>query len=175
MRGTIRIRGASQNNLKGIDLDIPHRRFTVVTGPSGSGKSSLVFDTIFAEAQRRYVESLSSYAKQFLDRIEKPVVDSVEGISPAVAIQQKNPTKTSRSTVGTATEIYDYLRLLWARVGRTHCPNCEREVKPDSVQTAVDRVQKLPSSYSGVTWKGLSPTASRITVSWPALRRLPAR
>ncbi len=162
MRGTIRIRGASQNNLKGIDLDIPHRRFTVVTGPSGSGKSSLVFDTIFAEAQRRYVESLSSYAKQFLDRIEKPAVDSVEGISPAVAIQQKNPTKTSRSTVGTATEIYDYLRLLWARVGRTHCPNCEREVKPDSVQTAVDRVQKLPAGSRIMVLFPL-PLSSKVT------------
>jgi excinuclease ABC subunit A len=140
----IRVRGASQHNLKGIDLDIPHRSFTVVTGPSGSGKSSLVFDTIFAEAQRRYVESLSSYAKQFLERMERPHVDSVDGVSPAVAIQQKNPTKTSRSTVGTATEVYDYLRLLWARVGRTYCPECEREVKPDTVQTAVDRVQSLP-------------------------------
>jgi excinuclease ABC subunit A len=144
MDDCIRIRGASQHNLKGIDLDIPHRSFTVVTGPSGSGKSSLVFDTIFAEAQRRYVESLSSYAKQFLERMERPHVESVEGVSPAVAIQQKNPTKTSRSTVGTATEVYDYLRLLWARVGRTYCPECEREVKPDTVQTAVDRVRSLP-------------------------------
>jgi excinuclease ABC subunit A len=144
MEDRIRVRGASQHNLKGIDLDIPHRAFTVVTGPSGSGKSSLVFDTIFAEAQRRYVESLSSYAKQFLERMERPNVESVEGVSPAVAIQQKNPTKTSRSTVGTATEIHDYLRLLWARVGRTFCPKCERQIKPDSVQTAVDRVRKLP-------------------------------
>jgi excinuclease ABC subunit A len=143
MDDCIRIKGASQHNLKGINLDIPHRSFTVVTGPSGSGKSSLVFDTIFAEAQRRYVESLSTYAKQFLERMERPHVESVEGVSPAVAIQQKNPTKTSRSTVGTATEVYDYLRLLWARVGRTYCPECEREVKPDTVQTAVDRVRSL--------------------------------
>ncbi|MGB5966645.1 MAG: excinuclease ABC subunit A, partial [Sulfurimonadaceae bacterium] len=144
MEEFIRVRKANQHNLKGIDVDIPHRAFTVVTGPSGSGKSSLVFDTVFAEAQRRYVESLSSYAKQFLERMERPKVESVEGLSPAVAIQQKNPTKTSRSTVGTATEIHDYLRLLWARVGRTHCPECDREIKPDTVQGAVDRVRKLP-------------------------------
>ncbi|UCC72245.1 MAG: excinuclease ABC subunit UvrA [Gemmatimonadota bacterium] len=143
MEERIRIRGARQHNLKGIDLDIPHRSFTVVTGPSGSGKSSLVFDTIFAEAQRRYVESLSTYAKQFLERMEKPAVESADGVSPAVAIQQKNPTKTSRSTVGTATEVHDYLRLLWARVGRTYCPGCGREIRPDTVQTAVDRVRKL--------------------------------
>lgn len=144
MEGFIRVRGASQHNLKSIDLDIPHRSFTVVTGPSGSGKSSLVFDTIFAEAQRRYVESLSSYAKQFLERMQKPAVESVDGVSPAVAIQQKNPTKTSRSTVGTATEVHDYLRLLWARIGRTVCPGCGREIKPDTVQEAVDRVRELP-------------------------------
>ncbi len=143
MEELIRVRGASQHNLKGIDLDIPHRALTVVTGPSGSGKSSLVFDTIFAEAQRRYVESLSTYAKQFLERMERPQVESVEGVSPAVAIQQKNPTKTSRSTVGTATEIHDYLRLLWARVGRTFCPTCEREIRPDTVSGAVDRVLSL--------------------------------
>ncbi|MGD2217640.1 MAG: excinuclease ABC subunit UvrA, partial [Gemmatimonadales bacterium] len=144
MEEFIRVRGASQHNLRSIDLDIPHRSLTVVTGPSGSGKSSLVFDTIFAEAQRRYVESLSSYAKQFLERMQKPAVESVDGVSPAVAIQQKNPTKTSRSTVGTATEVHDYLRLLWARVGRTHCPRCGREIKPDTVQEAVDRVRRLP-------------------------------
>jgi excinuclease ABC subunit A len=154
MEDSIRIRGARQHNLKGIDLDIPHRAFTVITGPSGSGKSSLAFDTVFAEAQRRYVESLSTYAKQFLERMERPDVESVEGVSPAVAIQQKNPTKTSRSTVGTATEIHDYLRLLWARIGRTICPECGREIKPDTVQSAVDRVRKLP--------KG-----SRIQVTFP--------
>ena len=158
----IRVRGASQHNLKGIDLDIPHRRFTVITGPSGSGKSSLVFDTIFAEAQRRYVESLSSYAKQFLERMEKPAVESVEGVSPAVAIQQKNPTKTSRSTVGTSTEIYDYLRLLWARVGRTHCPDCGREIRPDSVQSASDRIQALPKGTRILVGFPL-PLSSRVT------------
>jgi excinuclease ABC subunit A len=141
----IRIRGARQHNLKNLDLDLPRRSLTVVTGPSGSGKSSLALDTLFAEGQRRYVESLSTYAKQFLERMEKPDVDSVEGISPAVAIEQKNPTKSSRSTVGTATEVYDYLRLLWARVGRTYCPSCGDEVRPDSVTTAVGRVLALPA------------------------------
>ena len=145
MKDSIVIRGARQHNLKGFDLEIPRRTVTVVTGPSGSGKSSLAFDTIYAEGQRRYVESLSSYARQFLARMEKPDVDSVEGLSPAVAIEQKNPTKTSRSTVGTATEIYDYLRLLWARVGHTYCPNCGREIKPDTVQSVTDKVLALPA------------------------------
>jgi excinuclease ABC subunit A len=116
----------------------------VITGPSGSGKSSLAFDTIYAEGQRRYVESLSAYARQFLERMEKPDVDMIDGLSPAVAIEQKNPTKTSRSTVGTATEIYDYLRLLWARVGRTYCPKCGRELRPDTVQSVTDQVLALP-------------------------------
>jgi excinuclease ABC subunit A len=143
------VRGARQHNLKNIDLDIPRRAFVVITGPSGSGKSSLAFDTIYAEGQRRYVESLSTYAKQFLERMEKPDVDRVEGISPAVAIEQRNPTKTSRSTVGTATEVYDYLRLLWARIGRTICPGtpedpCGREIKPDTVESATDRALALP-------------------------------
>ena len=140
MKDAILVRGARQHNLKGFDLEIPRRAFTVITGPSGSGKSSLAFDTIYAEGQRRYVESLSAYARQFLERMEKPDVDSIDGISPAVAIEQKNPTKTSRSTVGTATEIYDYLRLLWARVGHTFCPLCGREMRPDTVQSVVDAV-----------------------------------
>ena len=143
MKDSIVVRGARQNNLKGFDIEIPRRTVTVVTGPSGSGKSSLAFDTIYAEGQRRYVESLSSYARQFLERMEKPEVESIEGLSPAVAIEQKNPTKTSRSTVGTATEIYDYLRLLWARAGHTFCPNCGREIKPDTVQTVTDTVLAL--------------------------------
>jgi excinuclease ABC subunit A len=145
VKDSIVVRGARQNNLKGFDLEIPRRTVTVITGPSGSGKSSLAFDTIYAEGQRRYVESLSSYARQFLERMEKPDVDSIEGLSPAVAIEQKNPTKTSRSTVGTATEIYDYLRLLWARVGHTYCPSCGREIKPDTVQSVTDAVLKVPS------------------------------
>src|SRR5881275_2038908 len=144
MKDAIVVRGARQHNLKGFDLRIPRRAFTVVTGPSGSGKSSLAFDTIYAEGQRRYVESLSAYARQFLERMEKPDVDSVDGLSPAVAIEQKNPTKTSRSTVGTATEIYDYLRLLWARIGRTYCPLCGREMRPDTVQSVTDTVLALP-------------------------------
>ena len=138
------VRGARQHNLQNISLEIPRRSITVVTGPSGSGKSSLAFDTIYAEGQRRYVESLSAYARQFLERMEKPDVDAIEGLSPAVAIEQANPTKTSRSTVGTATEIYDYLRLLWARIGRTFCPVDGRELKPDTVQSVADAVLALP-------------------------------
>jgi excinuclease ABC subunit A len=145
VKDSIVVRGARQHNLKGFDIEIPRRTVTVVTGPSGSGKSSLAFDTIYAEGQRRYVESLSSYARQFLERMEKPDVDSIEGLSPAVAIEQKNPTKTSRSTVGTATEIYDYLRLLWARVGHTFCPTCGREIKPDTVSSVVDAVVAFPA------------------------------
>ncbi|MEP6990480.1 MAG: excinuclease ABC subunit UvrA, partial [bacterium] len=145
MKDNIVVRGARQHNLKGFDVEIPRRSFTVITGPSGSGKSSLAFDTIYAEGQRRYVESLSSYARQFLERMEKPDVESIDGLSPAVAIEQKNPTRTSRSTVGTATEIYDYLRLLWARVGRTICPVCGRELRPDTVQSVSDAVLSLPA------------------------------
>ena len=117
------IRGARVHNLKNIDVDIPHNVLTVVTGVSGSGKSSLVFDTIYAEGQRRYVESLSAYARQFLERMEKPDVDEILGIAPPIAIRQKNTTRNPRSTVATATELYDFMRLLWARAGRTYCPN----------------------------------------------------
>ncbi len=140
----IRIRGARQHNLKDIDLDLPRGALTVVTGPSGSGKSSLALDTLFAAGQRRYVEALSTYAKQFLDRLRKPDVDRIEGLSPAVAIEQRNPTTTSRSTVGTATEVHDFLRLLFARVGRTRCPECGDEVRPDTVSSATDGVAALP-------------------------------
>jgi excinuclease ABC subunit A len=140
MSDEIRIRGARQHNLKGIDLSIPRRSVTVVTGPSGSGKSSLAFDTVYAEGQRRYIESLSTYAKQFLERMAKPAVDWIEGVSPSVAIDQKNAVKTSRSTVGTVTEVYDYLRLLWARVGQTFCPGCDVRVAPDTVQSAAASV-----------------------------------
>ena len=134
------IRGARQHNLRGFTLTLPHRRLVVLTGPSGSGKSSLAFDTIYAEGQRRYIESLSTYAKQFLERMPRPAVDAIEGIAPAVAIEQKNPTTSSRSTVGTATELYDYLRLLWARIGRVRCVRCGGEVRADTVQQVVDRL-----------------------------------
>ncbi len=134
------VRGARQHNLRGFTVELPHAALVVLTGPSGSGKSSLAFDTIYAEGQRRYIESLSTYAKQFLERMPRPAVDAIEGIAPAVAIEQKNPTTSSRSTVGTATEIHDYLRLLWARVGRAHCTRCGGEVRTDTVQQAVDRL-----------------------------------
>jgi excinuclease ABC subunit A len=134
------LRNVRQHNLKGITVEFPRRALSVVTGPSGSGKSSLAFDTLYAEGQRRYIESLSTYAKQFLERMPKPLVDSMEGLSPAVAIEQKNPTTSSRSTVGTATEIADFLRLLWARAGTQTCLQCGSEVKRDTVQEAVDDV-----------------------------------
>jgi excinuclease ABC subunit A len=140
---SITVRGARVHNLKNIDFDIPHNALTVVTGVSGSGKSSLAFDTIYAEGQRRYVESLSAYARQFLERIEKPDVDVIDGIAPAVAIRQKNSTRNPRSTVATATEIYDYLRLLFARVGRTYCERCGAEVKRDSVDEVAAAVLAL--------------------------------
>ena len=128
--GQIVVRGARTHNLKNVDLTLPPRSLIVMTGVSGSGKSSLAFDTIYAEGQRRYVESLSAYARQFLERMEKPDVDSIEGICPAIAIRQKNSIRNPRSTVGTTTEIHDYLRLLYARVGRTFCRNCGKEVDP---------------------------------------------
>jgi excinuclease ABC subunit A len=140
---SIVVRGARVHNLKNIDFEVPHNTLTVVTGVSGSGKSSLAFDTIYAEGQRRYVESLSAYARQFLERIEKPDADMIDGIAPAVAIRQKNSTRNPRSTVATATEIYDYLRLLFARVGRTYCVNCGREVKKDTVDEVADVVLAL--------------------------------
>jgi excinuclease ABC subunit A len=139
------VRGARVHNLKNIDFEVPHNTLTVVTGVSGSGKSSLAFDTIYAEGQRRYVESLSAYARQFLERIEKPDADTIDGIAPAVAIRQKNTTRNPRSTVATATEIYDYLRLLYARVGRTYCANCGSEVKKDTVDEVADAILALDS------------------------------
>src|SRR3954463_628882 len=139
----IRVRGARTHNLKNINLDLPRNRLIVITGLSGSGKSSLAFDTIYAEGQRRYVESLSAYARQFLELMEKPDVDLIEGLSPAIAIEQRTPSHNPRSTVGTVTEIYDYLRLLFARAGKPHCPNCGREIKPQSAQQIIDEVSKL--------------------------------
>ncbi len=140
----IRVRGANEHNLKGLDVDIPRNKLVVVTGLSGSGKSSLAFDTVFAEGQRRYMESLSSYARMFLGQMEKPEVESIEGLSPAIAIDQKTTSKNPRSTVGTVTEIYDYLRLLYARIGIPHCPQCGRVIERQSVDQMVDAVLALP-------------------------------
>ena len=143
MNDTIRIKGARENNLKNVDLTIPRDKLVVFTGLSGSGKSSLAFDTIYAEGQRRYVESLSSYARQFLGQMDKPDVDSIDGLSPAISIDQKTTSKNPRSTVGTVTEIYDYLRLLWARVGVPHCPKCGKEISRQTIDQIVDRVESL--------------------------------
>jgi excinuclease ABC subunit A len=151
---SIVIRGARLHNLKNISLEIPHNKLTVVTGVSGSGKSSLVFDTIYAEGQRRYVESLSAYARQFLERMEKPEVDEIEGIAPPIAIRQKNTTRNPRSTVATSTELYDFLRLLYARVGRTHCPNCGQFVRRDTVDQVAQRMLEEPH---GSRWYVLFP------------------
>ncbi|MBQ8354079.1 MAG: excinuclease ABC subunit UvrA [Oscillospiraceae bacterium] len=143
MNDTIRIKGARENNLKNIDLTIPRDKLVVFTGLSGSGKSSLAFDTIYAEGQRRYVESLSSYARMFLGQMDKPDVDSIDGLSPAISIDQKTTSKNPRSTVGTVTEIYDYLRLLWARVGVPHCPKCGKEIKRQTIDQIVDRIEAM--------------------------------
>ncbi len=145
MRDNISIHGARTNNLKNIDLEIPRDKLVVFTGLSGSGKSSLAFDTIFAEGQRRYVESLSSYARQFLGQMDKPDVDYIDGLSPAISIDQKTTTRNPRSTVGTVTEIYDYLRLLWARVGVPHCPKCGKEIRQQTVDQIVDQLLRLDS------------------------------
>ena len=144
MQDTIRVRGARVNNLKNVSLEIPRDKLVVLTGLSGSGKSSLAFDTIYAEGQRRYVESLSSYARMFLGQMDKPDVDSIDGLSPAISIDQKTTSKNPRSTVGTVTEIYDYLRLLWARCGTPHCPKCGKEIRRQSVDQIVDQIMQLP-------------------------------
>ncbi len=143
-RKYIKIRGANENNLKNLDVDIPRNELVVLTGLSGSGKSSLAFDTIYAEGQRRYMESLSSYARQFLGQMEKPNVEKIEGLSPAISIDQKSTNRNPRSTVGTVTEIYDYFRLLYARIGIPHCPNCGREIKKQSVDQMVDQIMAMP-------------------------------
>ena len=142
----IRIRGARTHNLKNVSLDIPRDKFVVITGLSGSGKSSLAFDTLYAEGQRRYVESLSAYARQFLSQMEKPEVDSIEGLSPAIAIEQKSTSHNPRSTVGTITEIYDYLRLLYARVGTPYCPEHDLPMVAQTISEMVDAVKALPES-----------------------------
>ena len=139
----IEIKGAKEHNLKNIDVRIPRDEFIVITGLSGSGKSSLAFDTIYAEGQRRYVESLSSYARQFLGQMEKPHVEYIEGLSPAISIDQKTTNNNPRSTVGTVTEIYDYLRLLYARVGTPHCPICDLEISSQDIDQIVDNILEL--------------------------------
>src|SRR6266498_217566 len=150
----IHIRGARLHNLKNLTLSVPHNALTVVTGVSGSGKSSLAFDTIYAEGQRRYVESLSAYARQCLERMEKPDVDDIDGIAPAIAIRQKNTTRNPRSTVATSTECYDFLRLLFARVGQTFCPNCGIRVQKDTVDQVA---QKMLAEPEGSRWYVLFP------------------
>ena len=143
MQQQIRIRGAREHNLKNIDVDLPRDSLVVITGLSGSGKSSLAFDTIYAEGQRRYVETLSAYARQFLDQMERPDVDAIDGLSPAISIEQKTTSRSPRSTVGTITEIYDYLRLLFASIGVPHCPKCGRAISRQSAEQIVARVMAL--------------------------------
>jgi len=144
MANEIIIKGASENNLKAIDVNIPRDKMVVLTGLSGSGKSSLAFDTIYAEGQRRYVESLSSYARQFLGQMDKPDVELIEGLSPAISIDQKTTSKNPRSTVGTVTEIHDYLRLLYARIGQPHCPVCGKPITSQTVDQMVDAIMEYP-------------------------------
>lgn len=146
----IKIRGARQNNLKNLDLDIPLHRFTVVTGVSGSGKSSLVLDTLYAEGQRRYVETFSPYARQFMDRMDRPRADKIEGIPPAIAIDRKEPVRTSRSTVGTMTEVTDYVKLLFARLGRLHCRECGQPVQPESSRDVWRYLVDQPSGSKAI-------------------------
>jgi len=145
---SIKIRGARVHNLKNIDLDIPKNKLVVITGISGSGKSSLAFDTLYAEGQRRYVESLSAYARQFLGVMDKPDADKIEGISPAISIDQRKAAHNPRSTVGTITEIYDYLRLLFARIGIPHCPKCKKEVSRQTIDQITEQILKLRKEYS---------------------------
>src|SRR6201747_1404368 len=157
--GIVQIRGARQNNLKGIDLDLPLGQLTVITGPSGSGKSSLAFDTIYAEGQRRYVETFSPYMRQFLDRMDKPRVDEIRGIPPAIAIEQANPVKSSRSTVGTMTEINDYLKILMPRVAHAYCPSCGREIRPETAKSITDEILANNFEKSGLItfWVAVPP------------------
>src|SRR5512138_1015403 len=154
---SIKIKSASQHNLKNISLEIPRDKLVIITGVSGSGKSSLAFDTIFAEGQRRYMESLSTYARQFIGQMDKPDVESIEGLSPAIAIEQRAATQNPRSTVGTVTEVYDYLRLLFARIGIPHCYECGREIKSQTVDGMIDQVLSLPE---GTRINLLSPLIS---------------
>src|SRR5262244_2356415 len=154
MGNSIIIKGAREHNLKNIDVEIPRNKLVVITGLSGSGKSSLAFDTIYAEGQRRYVESLSTYARQFLEQMGKPDIDSIEGLSPAISIEQKSTSKNPRSTVGTVTEIYDYLRLMFARVGEVYCYECGQKIASQTVQQIVDNVLDMPE---GTRFSVLAP------------------
>lgn len=163
MKNEIIIKNAKENNLKGIDLTIPRDKLVLFTGISGSGKSSLAFDTIFAEGQRRYIESLSAYARQFLGQMDKPDVESIEGLSPAISIDQKTTSSNPRSTVGTVTEIYDYLRLLYARVGTPYCPNCGKEIKRQTVDQIADRVAGLGQARK---FKSLPPLSGDARASF---------
>ena len=162
MRENIFVKGARVHNLKNIDVSIPRDKLVVFTGLSGSGKSSLAFDTIFAEGQRRYIESLSSYARQFLGQMDKPDVDYIDGLSPAISIDQKTTSNNPRSTVGTVTEIYDYLRLLYARVGEVHCPVCGKKIDQQTVDQIADRVLAGPEGA-----KCIVPYAARRSISRP--------
>lgn len=164
------VKGARENNLKNIDVDIPRDKLVVLTGLSGSGKSSLAFDTIYAEGQRRYVESLSSYARMFLGQMEKPDVDYIDGLSPAISIDQKTTSKNPRSTVGTVTEIYDYLRLLWARVGTPHCPKCGKEIDHPGRISGVLPAEGCPGvqPYPALAHHGGIGTAARSTAGTEA-------
>ena len=155
MANEIVIKGAREHNLKDVDLTIPRDELVVITGLSGSGKSSLAFDTMYAEGQRRYVESLSSYARMFLGQMSKPDVDSIDGLSPAVSIDQKTTSKNPRSTVGTTTEIYDYLRLLFARVGVPHCPECGREIKKQTTDQVTDDILRRGDDAQGESTKAI--------------------
>src|SRR5438105_7328779 len=168
----LRIHGARQNNLKNVSLEIPHDRLTVVTGVSGSGKSSLAFDTLFAEGQWRYIESLSTYARMFLDRVDRPDVDKIEQIRPAVALEQKNPVRTARSTVGTATEIYDYLRLLYAKIGHVYCPACGAPAVSHSPESIVDALLSAhPGARAMITFRLAVPAGLPPAELWANLTR----
>src|SRR6058998_2285931 len=168
----LRIEGARQNNLRNISLEIPHDRLTVITGVSGSGKSSLAFDTLFAEGQWRYIESLSTYARMFLDRVDRPDVDRIERVRPAVALEQKNPVRTARSTVGTATEVYDYLRLLFAKIGRVHCPQCGAEAASHSAESIVDTLlAQHPGRRALITFRLAVPAGLPPADLWANLTR----
>src|SRR2546427_1773502 len=168
----LRIEGARQNNLKNLSLEIPHDRLTVITGVSGSGKSSLAFDTLFAEGQWRYIESLSTYARMFLDRVDRPDVDGIEQIRPGVALEQKNPVRTARSTAGTATEVHDYLRLLYAKIGRVHCPQCGGAAESHSPESIAER---LLTSHAGaralITFRLPLPRGVPVAELWSMLVR----